>query len=362
MADRAVPGLCARGGGARDLEVRTLGQPSDAMIVVHVIVDCRDAMGANLINHHRGGGPPIASRASPAGGSGSASSRTSVTSAASACAAASSADVLATPDMDGQAVIDGIVNASRFAELDPYRAATHNKGIMNGVDAVVIATGNDLARGRGWRSRVRRALRAVLAALHLAPRRRRARGVPRDAARAGDGGRNAPRAPERAPLATDRERAVVGRARGDGRGGRPRVEPRRSPGAGHGRHPARSHGLARPLRGARRRRRRRRGRRRCGHHRGGARHHRRGRPRRALGAARSDAAQERRRRGPASHGTTKPRRSKGSGLLLRPGPSAGAAAAGSAAAASRGYGFTLLLSMFAICCSCGVRSSPLRVS
>ena len=53
------------------------------------------------------------------------------------------AKVLATDEMDGQAVIDGIVNASRFAELDPYRAATHNKGIMNGVDAVVIATGND---------------------------------------------------------------------------------------------------------------------------------------------------------------------------------------------------------------------------
>ena len=53
------------------------------------------------------------------------------------------ADALATEEMDGDAVIDGIVNASRFAELDPYRAATHNKGIMNGIDAVVIATGND---------------------------------------------------------------------------------------------------------------------------------------------------------------------------------------------------------------------------
>jgi hydroxymethylglutaryl-CoA reductase len=53
------------------------------------------------------------------------------------------AESLATDDMDGSEVIDGIVNASRFAELDPYRAATHNKGIMNGVDAVVIATGND---------------------------------------------------------------------------------------------------------------------------------------------------------------------------------------------------------------------------
>jgi hydroxymethylglutaryl-CoA reductase len=50
---------------------------------------------------------------------------------------------LATDDMDGPAVRDGIVDASRFAEDDPYRAATHNKGIMNGVDAVVIATGND---------------------------------------------------------------------------------------------------------------------------------------------------------------------------------------------------------------------------
>jgi len=51
--------------------------------------------------------------------------------------------MLATEQMDGQAVIDGIVNASRFAELDPYQAATHNKGIMNGIDAVVIATDND---------------------------------------------------------------------------------------------------------------------------------------------------------------------------------------------------------------------------
>ncbi|MGO8992398.1 MAG: 3-hydroxy-3-methylglutaryl-CoA reductase, partial [Polyangiaceae bacterium] len=50
---------------------------------------------------------------------------------------------LATDAMEGEDVIDGIVNASRFAELDPYRAATHNKGIMNGIDAVVIATGND---------------------------------------------------------------------------------------------------------------------------------------------------------------------------------------------------------------------------
>src|SRR5262249_57825615 len=53
------------------------------------------------------------------------------------------ADVLATETQPGELVIEGIVNASRFAEADPYRAATHNKGIMNGIDAVCIATGND---------------------------------------------------------------------------------------------------------------------------------------------------------------------------------------------------------------------------
>ena len=50
LADAAVPGLVARGGGARDIEVRELGEPADEMIVVHILVDCRDAMGANLIN------------------------------------------------------------------------------------------------------------------------------------------------------------------------------------------------------------------------------------------------------------------------------------------------------------------------
>jgi hydroxymethylglutaryl-CoA reductase len=112
------------------------------MMVVHVIVDCRDAMGANLVNTIA---EAVADRL-----------------AAIACAQVGlrilsnlcdrrcvrvkctiPAAALATDDMDGEAVIDGIVNASRFAELDPYRAATHNKGIMNGIDAVVLATGND---------------------------------------------------------------------------------------------------------------------------------------------------------------------------------------------------------------------------
>ncbi|MBX3203111.1 MAG: hydroxymethylglutaryl-CoA reductase, degradative [Labilithrix sp.] len=142
LADAAVPGLVARGGGARGLEVRELGAPEDAMIVAHILVDCRDAMGANLINTVA---EAVADRLA-ALADGSVGLRILSNLCDKRCVRVRCrvpADKLATEQMDGQAVIDGIVNASRFAELDPYRAATHNKGIMNGIDAVVIATGND---------------------------------------------------------------------------------------------------------------------------------------------------------------------------------------------------------------------------
>ena len=142
IADQAVPGLVERGGGARDIEVRLLGTDEDAMVVVHVLVDCRDAMGANLVN---GVAERIAPRLAHLTGG-----RIGLRILSNLCDRRCvrvrchvPASALATDDMDGEAVIDGIVNASRFAELDPYRAATHNKGIMNGVDSVVIATGND---------------------------------------------------------------------------------------------------------------------------------------------------------------------------------------------------------------------------
>ncbi len=141
-ADQAVPGLVARGGGARDLEVRFLGTPEDRMIVVHVVVDCRDAMGANLINSVAEG---IADRLAELA-HGKVGLRILSNLCDKRCVRVTCrvpAKVLATETMGGEEVIDGVVNASRFAELDPYRAATHNKGIMNGVDAVVIASGND---------------------------------------------------------------------------------------------------------------------------------------------------------------------------------------------------------------------------
>ncbi len=142
LADRAVPGLVQRGGGARDVEVRQLGTDEDRMLVVHLHVDCRDAMGANLVNTVAEG---IADRVAEL-----ARGRVGLRILTNLCdrrlvrvTCRVPAAELATDAMSGEEVIDGIVNASRFAELDPYRAATHNKGILNGIDAVTIATGND---------------------------------------------------------------------------------------------------------------------------------------------------------------------------------------------------------------------------
>jgi hydroxymethylglutaryl-CoA reductase len=147
LAHAALPRLSARGGGARELEVRAL----PGRVIVHVHIDCRDAMGANMVNTVA---ETLAERVA-----GLARGRGGLRILTNLCdrrrvrvRARVPAAALATksgekgPDgqgLDGAAVRDGVVAASRFAEDDPYRAATHNKGIMNGVDAVVIATGND---------------------------------------------------------------------------------------------------------------------------------------------------------------------------------------------------------------------------
>jgi hydroxymethylglutaryl-CoA reductase len=138
LAHATLPRLAERGGGAREIEVRA----HPRRVVVHVHVDCRNAMGANMVNTVA---EALADRvAALAGG------RSGLRILTNLCdrrcvrvRARVPAAALASKTMDGGAVRDGIVAASRFAEDDPYRAATHNKGIMNGVDAVVIATGND---------------------------------------------------------------------------------------------------------------------------------------------------------------------------------------------------------------------------
>jgi hydroxymethylglutaryl-CoA reductase len=139
LADAATVGLVSRGGGARGVEARVL---ADDIVVAHVLVDCKDAMGANLVNSVA---EAVADRLAAI-----ADARVGLRILSNLCdkrrvrvRCEVDAAALATEAMSGTEVIDGIVAASRFAELDPYRAATHNKGIMNGIDAVVIATGND---------------------------------------------------------------------------------------------------------------------------------------------------------------------------------------------------------------------------
>jgi hydroxymethylglutaryl-CoA reductase len=139
LGNSAVPGLCRRGGGVRGLEPRDLG---DGMLVVHLYVDCRDAMGANLVNSVA---EAVADRVQELSGG-----RTGLRILSNLCDRRKvrvrcrvPARALASEEFDGLDVRDGIVRASRFAERDPYRATTHNKGLMNGLDAVVIATGND---------------------------------------------------------------------------------------------------------------------------------------------------------------------------------------------------------------------------
>ncbi len=131
------------GGGPRDLEVRVLTHPAlGTFLVVHLIYDVRDAMGANAVNtacEHLA--PHLEDLTS-----GRAVLRILSNLADRRLARAwvrIPADALAFRGFSGQAVRDGIVAAWAFAAADPYRAATHNKGIMNGIDAVLIATGND---------------------------------------------------------------------------------------------------------------------------------------------------------------------------------------------------------------------------
>jgi hydroxymethylglutaryl-CoA reductase len=139
LADRAVPGLVERGGGACEITARDLGE---GFIVVHVLVDCCDAMGANLLNTVAEAlGERVAALCNGELGLRILSNYCDRR-VARVTARIPVAD-FGCQHTSGAEAARGVANASRFAELDPYRAVTHNKGIMNGVDAVVLATGND---------------------------------------------------------------------------------------------------------------------------------------------------------------------------------------------------------------------------
>ncbi|HKI54840.1 MAG TPA: hydroxymethylglutaryl-CoA reductase, degradative, partial [Anaerolineales bacterium] len=142
-ADTIDPVLKKFGGGARDLEVRIIeDSPIGGFLVVHLIYDVRDAMGANAVN-------TACERLAPkieaiTGGKVHLRILSNLADRRVARARCTiPVKDLAFDDFSGEEVRDGIIAAYAFAAVDPYRAATHNKGIMNGVDSVVIATGND---------------------------------------------------------------------------------------------------------------------------------------------------------------------------------------------------------------------------
>ena len=146
-ASTVHPRLIERGGGLRDMYVRKVtydepGETPEDMVVLEFVLDCVDAMGANMVN-------TVAERLAPdltdisgeTVGLRILSNLASHRLARAACILPS--ELFSGPNVDGTAVIHGIASAYRFAWADPWRAATHNKGTMNGIDPVAIATGQD---------------------------------------------------------------------------------------------------------------------------------------------------------------------------------------------------------------------------
>jgi hydroxymethylglutaryl-CoA reductase len=162
LANSLHPNMVARGGGVTDIEVLIHAAPDGGhdMVVLHLLVDTGDAMGANLVNTMCEGVAPLVEAIT----GGKVCLRILSNLADRALVRASAVipvHALSGKGHDGEQVRDGIILANDLALVDPYRAATHNKGIMNGVDAVALATGNDwraleaavhayAARGQGY--------------------------------------------------------------------------------------------------------------------------------------------------------------------------------------------------------------------
>jgi hydroxymethylglutaryl-CoA reductase len=137
LANEQDPILVGAGGGAKDLDAKIIHTTQGDMLIAELYVDCRDAMGANAVNTMAESVAPLIERLT----GGRVLLRIISNLATKRLAKAWCA--VPKESVGGEEVVDGIVNASAFAAADPFRAATHNKGAMNGIIAVVIATGND---------------------------------------------------------------------------------------------------------------------------------------------------------------------------------------------------------------------------
>jgi hydroxymethylglutaryl-CoA reductase len=136
-ANEQDPVLNSFGGGAKDVDARVLHTTQGEMLIVELYVDCRDAMGANAVNTMAEAIAPLIE-----GLTGGRVYLRIITNLAVKRLARAWCTV-PKESVGGEEVVNGIVNASAFAAADPYRGATHNKGALNGIIAVVLATGND---------------------------------------------------------------------------------------------------------------------------------------------------------------------------------------------------------------------------
>jgi hydroxymethylglutaryl-CoA reductase len=131
------PVLNSVGGGAKDIETKVIQTTQGVMLIAELHVDCRDAMGANAVNTMAEAIAPLIENLTGGHVYLRIISNLAVKRLARAWC------TVPKDSVGGEEVVDGIVNASAFAAADPYRGATHNKGAMNGIIAVVLATGND---------------------------------------------------------------------------------------------------------------------------------------------------------------------------------------------------------------------------
>jgi hydroxymethylglutaryl-CoA reductase len=136
-ANEQDPMLVSVGGGAKGVEARVIDSKTGAQVIVHILVDVRDAMGANAVNTMAEAIAPMLEEM--VGGR----VYLRILSNLAVYRLASAKAVWKKDAIGGEDVVDGIVEAYAFADADPFRCATHNKGIMNGIDAVILATGND---------------------------------------------------------------------------------------------------------------------------------------------------------------------------------------------------------------------------
>jgi hydroxymethylglutaryl-CoA reductase len=136
-ANEQDPVLVSAGGGAKDLEAKIINTTQGQMLIVELQVDCRDAMGPNAVNTMAEAVAPMIERIAK----GHVYLRIVSNLATKRLVRASC--LVPKQSVGGEDVVDGIVNAYAFAAADPYRASTHNKGILNGIIAVILATCND---------------------------------------------------------------------------------------------------------------------------------------------------------------------------------------------------------------------------